>query len=111
MTTQANTKLPRFTKALLDIIYGLLIFSSIALALMIVLSPFILNGAKIPLTASVQVGIGSAEAQRFEAQISGDTTKGIQNAFVDQAQGTLRLETFTWRYIFFSYFHFFFQVY
>jgi hypothetical protein len=104
MSTQLNSKLPRFTKILLDFIFGLLIFSSMALVLMIMLSPFILNSAKVPLTASVQVGIGSAEGQRFEAQISGDTTKGIQNAFVDQAQGTLRLETYTWRHIFFSYF-------
>jgi hypothetical protein len=78
MSTQLNSKLPCFTKVLLDIIFGLLIFSSIALALLIVFLPFILNGTKVPLTASVQVGIGSVEAQHFEAQISADTTKGIQ---------------------------------
>ena len=103
MLTQTNPKLPRFVKTLLDIIYGLLIFSCIALALLIVLSPLLLKGTNFPLTASVPVGIGSVEAQQFDVQITGAASKGIQNAFVDQAQGTLRLETYNWIYIIISY--------
>jgi len=104
MSVQTNPKLPHFVKILLDIVYGLLFFSCIALVLLIVLSPLILKGANIPLTASVRVGVGSAESQRFDVQIAGAATKGINNAFVDQAQGALRLETHNWSFIFFSYF-------
>jgi len=104
MSIETNSKLPHFVKTLLDVIYGLLFFSCIALVLLIMLSPLILKGANIPLTASVPVGIGSEEEQRFDVQIAGAATKGINNAFVDQAQGTLRLETFNWVTIFFSYF-------
>ena len=104
MSTKTNPKLPHIVKTLLDIIFGLLVFGSIALALLIVLSPMILNGAGIPLTASVSVGIGPADAQRFDLQVGDAAAQGIQNAFVDQAQGILRLETDRWSYIFFSYF-------
>jgi hypothetical protein len=91
-------------KVLLDILYGLLIFTNIALILLILLSPLILNTFNTPLTASVPVGIGSAEEQRFDVEIASAAAKGIRNGFVDEAQGTLRLETDHWRYIFFSYF-------
>jgi hypothetical protein len=90
-------------KAVLDIIFGLLVFSCIALVLLIVLSPLILKGADIPLTASVQVGIGSPDEQRFEVQIVNSADIGIRNAFVDQAQGSLRLESLNWKYTFYSY--------
>ena len=67
------------------------------------LSPLILKGATIPLTASVPVGIGSPNEQQFEVQITNSADIGIRNAFVDQAQGVLRLESLNWRYIFYSY--------
>ena len=104
MSSQANPKLPRLVKTVVDIIFGLLIFASIALALLIVLSPLILKGVNIPLTASVPVGIGSPQDQGFDVHIANAASEGIQNAFVDQAQGILRLETFNWNAIFFSYF-------
>ena len=104
MSSQTNPKFPRFVKTVVDIIFGLLIFASIALALLIVLSPLILKGANIPLTASVPVGIGSPQDQGFDVHIANAASEGIQNAFVDQAQGILRLETFNWNAIFFSYF-------
>ena len=104
MSAQTNPKLQRFVKTFLDIIFGLLVFVSIALVILIVLSPVMMKGVNIPLTASVLVGIGSIEEQRFDVQIANAGPKGINNAFVDQAQGNLRLETFNWNYIFLSYF-------
>ena len=104
MSTQINPKLPRFVKALLDIIYGLLILSSAALILLMILSPLILKGTDSVLTASVLVGIGVNEEYRFDVQIAGAEAKGIRYAFVDEARGTLRLETDNWLYIFISYF-------
>jgi hypothetical protein len=103
MTTQTSPKLSRIVKALLDIVFGLLVFSCIALVLLIVLSPLILKVADIPLTASVPVGIGSPDEQRFDVQIVNSAAIGIRNAFVEQAQGVLRLESLNWRYIFYSY--------
>lgn len=104
MSNQTNSKLPRLVKRLLDIIFGLLVFTCIALGLVIMLSPLILKGVNIPLTASVSVGIGSTEAQQFDVQVAGAAAKRIRAAFVDQAQGTLRLETQNWRDIFIGYF-------
>ena len=104
MSAQKNPKLPRFVKSLLDIIYGLLIFSCAALLLLMVFSPLILKGTNSVLTASVLVGIGSDESHRFDVQVAEAETKGIRYAFVDEAQGTLRLETDNWLYIFISYF-------
>lgn len=103
MSAQASHKLTRMIKAVLDIIFGLLVFSCIILVLLIVLSPLILKGADIPLTASVPVGIGSPDEQRFEVQIANSADIGIRNAFVDQAQGALRLESLNWKFTFYSY--------
>lgn len=103
MSTQTSLKLARIVKTVLDIIFGLLVFSCIALVLLILLSPLILRAADIPLTASVTVGIGSPDEQQFEVQIVNSADIGIRNAFVNQAQGVLRLESLNWRYIFYSY--------
>ena len=103
MSTQTSPKLTRMIKAALDIIFGLLVFSCITLVLLIVLSPLIMKSADIPLTASVPVGIGSPDEQRFEVQIANSADIGIRNAFVDQAQGALRLESLNWKYTFYSY--------
>ena len=103
MSSQTNPKLTRIVKTILDIIFGFLVFSCIALLLLIVLSPLILMGADIPLTASVPVGIGSPGEQQFDVQITNSADIGIRNAFVNQAQGVLRLESLNWKYIFYSY--------
>ena len=103
MYAQTTPKLTRIIKTILDIIFGLLVFSCIALVLLIALSPLILKGVSIPLTASVPVRIGSQEEQHFGVQIANSAAIGIRNAFVDHAQGVLRLESFNWRYIFYSY--------
>jgi hypothetical protein len=102
MPSKTNPKLTRFVKGLIDFIYGLLIFSCITLVLLTVLSPLILKNTESTVTASVLVGIGSDEAHRFDVQVADTATKGIRYAFVDEAQGTLRLETDNWLYIFIS---------
>ena len=103
MATQTSPQLTQIIKTILDIIFGLLVFSCIALVLLIVLSPLIMKAADIPLTASVPVGIGSPDEQRFDVQITNFADIGIRNAFVNQAQGVLRLESLNWRFIFYSY--------
>ena len=103
MATQTSAQLTQIIITILDIIFGLLVFSCIALVLLIVLSPLIMKAADIPLTASVPVGIGSPDEQRFDVQITNFADIGIRNAFVNQAQGVLRLESLNWRFIFYSY--------
>ena len=47
MPMQKKSKLPRFMKALVDFLYGLMIFGCIALVLVIGLSPLITKGLDI----------------------------------------------------------------
>lgn len=101
MPAQNNPKLIRFVKGLVDIIYGLLIFSCATFILLIVISPFFPNASSVA-TASVVVGIGSEEDHQFDVQISNAGANGIRHAFVNEAQGVLRLETNNWLYLFIS---------
>jgi hypothetical protein len=102
MSTTQNQKLPRIVKTLLDIIFGLLVVVCVFLVLWIAFSPLILNISDITITSSVPVAIGSGDEPQFEVEIAGAEAKGIQAAFVDEAQGTLRLETTDWYFIFIS---------
>ncbi len=102
MSLEKKPKLPHFVKALIDFIYGLLIFTCVAIALLMVASPFLIKGEGVVITASVPVMIGSGEEPRFEVAIADSQTKGIRSAFVDEAQGILRLETNNLTYIYTS---------
>ena len=102
MSSTQNQKLPRIVKTVLDIIFGLLIIVCVFLVLWIAFSPLILNMSDIVITSSVPVAIGSGDEPRFEVGIAGAEAQGIRNAFVEEAQGTLRLETTDWYFIFIS---------
>jgi hypothetical protein len=102
MSTTQNSKLPRIAKVVLDIIFGLLIVVIAFLVLWMIFSPFILRVSDFTITSSVPVAIGSGEAPRFEVNIAGAEALGIRYAFVDEAQGTLRLETTDWYLVFIS---------
>jgi hypothetical protein len=102
MSTKQNTKILRLVKTILDIIFGLLIFASVFLAIWIVLSPVILNVTDVVIMSSVPVAIGTGSEPRIEVEVAGADARGIQNAYLDEAQGTLRLETSDWYLIFIS---------
>lgn len=102
MSPPPNLKLTQVVKTLLDVIYGLLVFTCALLALWIALSPLILNMSDIVITASVPVAIGSGEDPQFEVEVAGAEARDIRAAFVDEAQGILRLETTDWSFIFIS---------
>ena len=102
MSATQNRKLPRIVKSVLDIIFGLLIVVCVFLVLWIAFSPLILNMSDIVITSSVPVAIGSGDEPRFEVEIAGAEAQGIRNAFVEEAQGTLRLETTDLYFIFIS---------
>jgi hypothetical protein len=102
MSLSQKSKLPRFLKVILDIIFWMLIFVIAFLILWIIFSPILLNVSSIAITSSVPVGIGVGEEPRFEVEIPEPEAKGIHYAFVDEAQGTLRLETTDWYLVFVS---------
>ena len=102
MSSTQNQKLPRIVKTVLDIIFGLLIIICVFLVLWIAFSPLILNISDIVITASVPVAIGSGYEPQFEVEVAGAKAQGIQAAYVEEAQGTLRLETSDWYFIFIS---------
>lgn len=99
MNTNSNPKLTRFVKVLVDVIYYLLVGASLFLVLWIAFSPFIMLATGAPITASLPVAIGEGPEPRFEVEVAGSQAKGIRYAFVDEAQGTLRLETTNWIYV------------
>ena len=97
-----NTKILRIVRTILNILFGLLVIVSFFLVLWIILSPFILQITDITVTSSVPVTIGQGTNPSMEVVIAGADLQGINWAFVDQAQGTLRLETKDWYLIFIS---------
>jgi hypothetical protein len=93
MSAKQNPKILRIVKVILDILFGLLVIVSVFLALWIALSPLILRVTDIAIMSSVPVAIGTGIEPRIEVEIAGAEAEGIQAAYVDEAQGTLRLET------------------
>jgi len=96
MSATKNLKLTRSVQILLDVIFWLLFFVCVFLTLWIALSPLVLNVIDVPITASVPVAIGSGDEPQFVVEVAGAEAKGVQAAYVEEAQGTLRLETTDW---------------
>ena len=99
MATKKDLRLVLFVKKLFDVIYWLLIGACVFLVLWIALSPFIFTSGENPISASVPVAIGSGEEPQFEVTFSGAADEGIRGAFVEEAQGVLRLETTRWPFV------------
>lgn len=93
MPTALNTRLIRFVKVVVDILYGLLVFACVALVLYAALLPLLFLQEGFTGTASIPVRIGTGEDPRFEVSFSGLSQDPIRFAFVEEAEGTLRLET------------------
>jgi hypothetical protein len=102
MSRTKSQRLPRIVKIILDFVFGLLVIVTAFLVLWIAFSPWILSISDITITSSVPVAIGSGGEPQFEVVIAGAEAHGIRAAFVNEAQGTLRLETTNWYFIFIS---------
>jgi hypothetical protein len=89
-------------KVILDILFWLLAGATAFLVLWIAFSPLILRVSDIVISSSVPVAIGVGDEPRFEVEVASAEAQGIRNAFVEEAQGTLRLETTDWYLIFVS---------
>ncbi|NIM95963.1 MAG: DUF2975 domain-containing protein [Anaerolineales bacterium] len=93
MDTTEKSQLARILKIVLDIIFGLLVFACVALVLWMALWPLISHQAGIPGTASLPVRIGAGEEPQFEVTFTSTPNDAINLAYVEEAEGTLRLET------------------
>ena len=104
-----DDKLLSVLSKIINVIYIGLVVITILLVVWIAISPFItktnLNTetsdpfrikTSLYITASVPVAIGSGEEPRFDVDLSSPGKDVIQSAFVDEAQGILRLETNNW---------------
>jgi len=87
MSTTKNLRLARIVKKLLDIIFGLLVFVCIVLVIWIALTPLLASDSGSIGTASVPVRISTG------VMFSDKPAEGINAAFVEEAEGVLRLET------------------
>lgn len=99
MTELKTTKLTRGVKIFVDVIFYLLAGVCIFLVVWIAVSPLIVKARDASITASVPVAIGAGAEPRFEVEVGGPAAQGVRYAFVDEAQGTLRLETSNWGFI------------
>jgi hypothetical protein len=102
MSANQNPKIIRIVKVILDIIFWMLVIVTVFSLLWTVLSPVILSVTDIVIMSSVPVAIGQGTEPRMEVVIAGSDTQIPRMAFVDEAQGTLRLETTDWYLIFIS---------
>lgn len=93
MSKDRDLRLARFVKKLLDFIFGLLIFACVGLVLWTVVLPWIVGQNGVPGTASISVEIGSGDEPQFDVKFAGPTKDAIRAAFVENAEGTLYLET------------------
>jgi len=93
MPTTKNLQLARILKIILDILLGLLVFVCVGLVLWIVGFGLISHQADFLGTASISVILGKGEEKQMEVTISGNPEDKINTAFLDETEGTLRLET------------------
>jgi len=93
MSTTKNLRLARVVKVILDIVFGLLVFASIALVVWMALTPLLVREGGALGTASVPVILGTGDEPHFDVQFSNPPGNLITNASVYEAAGTLMLET------------------
>ncbi len=93
MATTKNLRLARFLKVGLDILFGAMVFAGVALVLWMALSPLIIQLAGIPGTVTVPVTVGSGDVPEMQVTFANPPDDTISAAIVEQAAGTLLLET------------------
>lgn len=102
MSGNNNPRVLRFVKVILDILFWLIAGVVVFLLLWTILSPIIQRAADITLSSSVPVAIGQGGEPRLEVVIADAELQGIGYSYINEAQGTLRLETTDWYLIFVS---------
>jgi hypothetical protein len=93
MSTTKNLRLARVVKTLIDVLYGLTIFTGVGLIIWLAIAPIVLNGSQGWGTASVPVTIGVGEEPQFDVDFTSSAEDEINAAYVVEAEGTLQLQT------------------
>jgi hypothetical protein len=102
MLSTTNLQLVNFVKKLLDLIFGFLIVGSVLLILWMVISPLILTQGETYGSTSVQVMIGAEDEARFEVTLDSPDEALNSPVYMEETQGTLRIETTNWSHLFIS---------
>lgn len=93
MTTTKGLKLARFLKVVLDILFGMLIIAGVGVVLWMAFLG-VMSGQEGQIgTASVPVILGAGEGPQSQVTFSAKPIDDISLAVVEEAEGTLRLET------------------
>lgn len=93
MATTSNIRLIRWVKVGLDVLFGGVVIASCILVLLTATAPLLANRFGTPLTVSIPVTVGAGDTPQFDVSFAGSSSAVIQAAVVEEAQGTLRLET------------------
>ena len=93
MNTKKKPNLPKAIKIILDLIYGLLLFAIVGLVIWIAVAPSLITTKGIGGTASIPVSLGSDELSSLELEFETAPALDIRGAWIDEARGTLRMET------------------
>ena len=96
MSVNQKPKIPPIVKVILDILFWLLAGVAVFLLIWTILAPIIQSATGITISSSVPVAIGLGGEPRLEVVIADADMQGIGYAYIDEAQGTLRLETTDW---------------
>jgi hypothetical protein len=102
MLSTTNLQLVNFVKKLLDLIFGFLIVGSVLLIPWMVISPLILTQGETYGSTSVQVMIGAEDEARFEVTLDSPDEALNSPVYMEETQGTLRIETTNWSHLFIS---------
>jgi hypothetical protein len=93
MKEKKKSSLPRIIKIFLDLIFGLLLFVITGLVVWMAISPILVNRVDTLGTASIPVTLGTGDIPRVEVSFEGKPAEGINDAYLEETKGTLRLET------------------
>ena len=93
MKENKKTRLARTIKTILDVIYGMLLFVILGLIIWIAISPALINRTGMGGTSSIRVSLGSDEFDNLELEFQDNPGLAIRNAWIAEAQGTLRIES------------------
>ncbi len=93
MNEKKKTRLARGIKTILDILFWTLVAVLIGLVAWTLLSPTLAKRNETAGVASIPVILGSEDIYQLEVEFARKPGFGIDNAWIDEARGTLRMET------------------
>jgi hypothetical protein len=93
MSTQKKNTLQKLIKIFLDLTFGLLVLVIAVLVIWMALSPFLAQRLDVLGTVSIPVRVGSGDLPSLEVTFLHSSPRLLQGAVLEEARGTLRVET------------------